>query len=73
MFIDGRVIGDAVPVVRTAVEPEAWDFAGDPPAAVRDLPTGRIDLVQFVSGDQAAGYGACPGMVAVLITTRPGR
>lgn len=74
VFIDGRLVGDAVPVVRTASEPETFDFAGDPPPAVRDLPAERIDLIQFVSGEAAAAeHGACPGMVAVLITTRPGR
>ncbi len=74
VFVDGRRVADGVPVALTATEPEAYDFIGEPPQAVRDLPPGRINLVQFVGGDAArVEHGACPGMVAVLITTTPRR
>ena len=74
VFIDGRRIADGVPLVQTAREPESYDFVGEPPPAIRDLPVDRIALIQYVSGDPArTDHGACPGMVAVLITTRAGR
>ncbi len=74
VFLDARRVADGVAVALTATDPETYDFVGDPPPAVRDLPVARIDLIQFVSGDAARlDHGACPGMVAVLITTRPGR
>jgi hypothetical protein len=73
VFLDGKRVGGPVAVALVQAEPETFDFEGDLPAPVRDLAPGRIDLIQFVSGEAAErDYGACPGVVVALITTKGG-
>jgi hypothetical protein len=71
VILDGRPVSGPIAVVMTQAEPETYDFEGELPAVIRNLLPERIDLIQFVSGEAAErDYGACPGVVVALITTK---
>ena len=72
VFVDGRMVGANLAVRRTNPFPETYEIDGPEPAALAAIPVERIDLVQYVRGDDAERtHALCPGTVALLFTTRP--
>jgi hypothetical protein len=72
VFVDGRQIATNVSVRRTSAFPESYEIDGPEPEALAAIPVERIDLVQYVRGDDAERtHAICPGTVALLFTTRP--
>jgi hypothetical protein len=70
VFIDGRQVGGNVLVEQEAGS-ISYDIVGQEPAELAKLPVNRIDLVSYDSGAEAEKkYRLCPGMVAILITTK---
>lgn len=74
VFIDGRQVASGRRARLDAPFPETYSLEGDDPAELKALPVERIDLIQFLRGEDAErAYRLCPGGVAFLITTRASR
>jgi hypothetical protein len=74
VFLDGRRIAAGLPARLVQAFPETFELEVDDPPALAAVPVERIDLIQFQRGlDAEREYQLCPGGVAYLITTKPGR
>ncbi len=71
VFIDGRRVAAGRKARLDQPFPETYALEGEEPAEVKALPVERIDLIQFLRGEEAERvHQLCPGGVAFLITTR---
>jgi hypothetical protein len=71
VFIDDKKIGALVKVKREGVAPETYEIVDSEPPALKALPVAKIDLIQYSrGGDAERRYGLCPGVVAIVITTK---
>jgi hypothetical protein len=74
VFIDGKKVGTAVKVKREGGDPETYEIVDSEPPQLRKLPVAKIDLIQYSRGPEAEKrYGLCPGVVAIVITTKKAR
>jgi hypothetical protein len=71
VFIDAKKVGALVKVKRESADPETYEIVDPEPPALKALPVAKIDLIQYQRGaDAERRYGLCPGVVAVVITTK---